>query len=114
MLGQKEYTVKKSTVGAYVKGVWVDTGKTQVTVKGCLQPIDSDTLDVLDEGSRSVARFVLYVYKNQQDLRVAKAKGDFTCDIVVVDNTEYRVIGKQVWKQHRIQHTMYILGEIGQ
>ncbi len=117
MLGVKTITVNRyalawDAAGQPVIGAPAST----FTVRGSVQPLGDRVLVKLDEGTRLLARFAMYVKKGQPELHTAGKDSATLADFAVWHDREYAIYGDQDWTDHTpgIPHRSYVLVEIGQ
>lgn len=112
LLGQQSLTVTPYTV-SIVDHVPTPAAGTPYTVQGTVLPIGERTLSMLPEGSRTKARFELYVEGTDPITKTAEAGK--AADRVAWKGRSYVVTGVQDYTQHTtgLPHRRYVMLEVG-
>ncbi len=112
LLGKRKLTRKTFGVGDYVDGLWVDAVDTTTTIKASAQPITGRERELLEEGVRMRARFVIYTRTrlNLPDI-AAQKRGD----VVVIEGRDYEIIAELDYDYHKrgVRHHQYAAAEVG-
>ncbi len=118
LLGTVPLTVTRQAAGSYVDGEWVDGGggPSTFTVVGSVQPISPELLDMLPEGARVSARFVVYVEASEPDVYTVDVGGQVRPDRIEYQGRDYMVQSVGDWTSHVTgipyrEYTMLAVGE---
>lgn len=105
MLGARKYTVTRTAAGSPSGGHYVAGATSTFSVKGSMQPMDSDRLELLPEWARTEAAWILLCDKRQSTLAVG--------DRVARDGHSFLVHEVMDWSDHTpLPYRSYALGEV--
>ena len=94
-------------------GSWVPTTYSTFSFLGSRpQPVGPETLELLDEGARSSARYITYVHDDQPELYlVGRDREGFAADTVAYNGEQYLVTTDDDWNGRPLGYRGYILLE---
>jgi hypothetical protein len=105
ILGATTHTVTRYATGTWTSGVYTAGTASTFTIRGSVQPMDGRTLDLLPEGARSEARYILLCDHRQTEL--------LEQDRVSVGSRSYLVMMLADWTAHTpLPYRGYVLGEV--
>ena len=99
MIPRMPLTVKRTTGGEFVDGIWVPGAETEFTARYSVQPTSPDDMAMLPEGRRDRQAFTLF---GSTALRKATDEGN--ADRVLIYGEWYEVNAHQPWRNGLIPH----------
>lgn len=101
--------------GDWTDGTWVfDTPTTLSLEASRPQPVGPETLQMLPEGARSSARFIIYAEDDQAELyMVGRDREDYAADTIAWDGEDYVVTTVGDWNGRALGYRAYILLAFG-
>lgn len=82
-------------------------------VGGRPQPVGPEVIDMLPEGARSVARYVMFVHDDQPDLITISEDGTTAADVLEWRGKEHLLVAGEDWRGLPDGHIVYGLIEYG-
>ncbi len=116
ILGPQIIVVERNAAGSYVDGVYVPgVADPPFQVVGSVDVMNNRIVDMLPEGARTRARFILYCDSQQPKLKVTDLSDPRNGDKLTVQGKSYRVTEIGDWTHHVIgvPHVQYVMLEIG-
>jgi hypothetical protein len=97
--------------GAWTDGVWTPGTPSGYTIKASRpQPVGPELLQMLPEGARSSARFVVYAADDQPDIHLIDDETEeLAADIVAYDSWGYLATTIDNWADRPLGYKAYIL-----
>jgi len=99
---RQSITLKRRTgTGSFTKGIFTDSGTSDITIQGSIQPLKADEMELLPEGRRDSEAFRIYT-----DTKLFPANDDtkLNADRVVLGGKEYEVLACATWQNNVINH----------
>lgn len=97
--------------GAWTDGPWVPGATSTFDIKaGRPQPLGGALLEMLPEGVRSTARFMIYVHDDQAALHLVEDdEDDLAADRIAYKGTAHLATSAESWEDMPLGHKAYIL-----
>lgn len=94
-------------------GSWVHSTFTNYTFLGSTpQPVGPEILELLDEGARSSARYIVYVQDDQPEIYlVGRDREGYAADTVAYNGEDYLVISDDDWHGMPLGYRGYVFLE---
>lgn len=113
-LDEMTFTVARRP-GAWTDGPWVpDSGTTYNLLASRPQPVGPELLQMLPEGARSSARFVIYAADDQPDVHLIDDETErLAADVVLYESWGYLATTIDNWASRPLGYKAYILLSYG-
>lgn len=102
---RKPFSVKRTTPGAYVDGVFVEGTESTITIQASVQPLSDQDLQNLPEGRRESD--MVKVYTNSNLNSVGSLGSGQQPDKIIWLGDEYEISSKSVRQMGVINHYRY-------
>jgi hypothetical protein len=108
--------VTRSDTGDWVGGAWVPDGAAStLSITASVQPVTPELIDMLPEGARTSARFVMYAEAGQVQLITADIGEKRPADRITFQGRDYMLQSIGNWSAHvsGLPHQEYVMIQVG-
>jgi len=112
LLDEMKLTVKRRP-GAWDDGPWVPGTESTFTITASRpQPVGPEVLEMLPEGTKSVARYTTLVPNGEPELiMIEDDAADNAADLITHNGTDYAITGLEDWDGHPLGYRYLLLLE---
>jgi hypothetical protein len=116
VLGEVTMPITRLDPGAWVDGEWVNGASAgALSITASVQPVTPELIDMLPEGARTSARFVMYAEAGQTQMITADIGESRRPDRVTFQSRDYMVQSIGNWSAHvtGLPHQEYVMLQVG-
>ena len=104
MIPRMLLTIRRTTGGEYVDGLWQPGTETEFTARYSVQPTGKDDMEMLPEGRRERQAFTLF-----GDTPLRRADDEGNADRVLIYGEWYEVNAHQPWRNGLVPHERMVV-----